>query len=164
MSLSSQLQQELPQLIGFQSSTPHVSRFVDPNGVELEIDFLHVDALSCSVAEIRLNVTSLQNADMQTLEDWANRLCGKITYLLENIGPLERDDQNKQMLIRSTPPSQLPHGAKYYEIILKAQNAGRFVLKRYESQKGTPGRVPVEMQLTHEVLLKLVDDLVATIP
>lgn len=165
MTLTQQLQQELRQLAGFQRPTAHVTRLSDPAaGLELEVSFLQVDALSCSVEEIQLFVHALQSADMQTLENWADALCRRITYLLENIGPLERDDQNQQVLIRSTPPSQSSTGTKYYEIILKSKTGGRFSLKRYEAVKGTPGRSPVPMQLTHEVLLKLVDDLVATIP
>lgn len=164
MSFSTQLQPILSKLVGFQSTAAQTTTLTDPSGVVMAIDFLLVDALSCSVEEIRLEVPSLNNADMQTLEDWANDLCGRITYLLENIGPLERDDQNGQILIRSSPPSQQATGTKYYEIMLKSRGGGRFILKRYESIAGTHGRAPVPMQMTHEVLLKLVDDLADTIP
>jgi hypothetical protein len=164
MSFSAQLQPILARLTGFQSTVAKTSTLTDPGGVVMAIDFLEVDSLSCSVEEIRLEVPSLNNADMQTLEDWANALCGRITYLLENIGPLERDDRSGEVLIRSTPPSKQATGARYYEIMLKSRGGGRFTLKRYESIAGQHGRSPVPMQMTHEVLLKLVDDLADTIP
>lgn len=164
MSLSAQLQIELQNLVGFQSATPHVTQFSDPSGFELEVAFLQVDSLSCAVDEIQLKLPSQSSVSLQALEDWATKLCSKITYLLEHIGPLELDAQNQEALIRSTPPSQQSTGTKYYEIILKSRNRGWFSLRRFESVKGLPGRTPVPMQLTHEVLLKLVDDLVATSP
>lgn len=164
MSLTQQLEQELQALVGFQGATPHVTRLADPGGLELEVSFLQVDAVGCSVEEIQLFVTTFQTLSMQQLEDWAKELCSRITYLLEHIGTLEIDDQNQQALIRSTPPAQLPTGTKYYEIILKSKSGGRFSLKRFSAVKGHPGRTPVPMQLTHEVLLKLVDDLVDSIP
>lgn len=164
MSLTQQLQIELQNLVGFQRATPHVTHLSDPAGIEIEISFLQVDSLSCSVEEIQLLIASQSNVDLKTLQAWATKLCSRITYLLEHIGPLELDAQNQQALIRSNPPTQQPTGTKYYEIILKSCNRGWFSLKRYEALKGIPGRTPVPMQLTHEVLLKLVDDLVATSP
>ena len=64
----------------------------------------------------------------------------------------------------STPPSQLPTGTQYFEIILSSKSSGTFSLKRYRSTKGQPGRDAVEITVTHEVLLKLTDDLIATLP
>ena len=106
---------------------------------------------------------SSQSAAFSALETWARNLSKRITYLLEQIGPLELDPAAGEVLIRSTPPDQLPDGAQYYEIIL-SQKGGTFLLNRFRSVKGTPGRSPVDIQVTHEVLHKLVDDLEDTIP
>ena len=122
-----------------------------------------VDSLSCAFRELTLEVPGLQTAPFTTLETWARNLSQRITYLLEQIGPLELDPNAGQVLIRSTPPDQLPDGTQYYEIML-SQNAGAFVLKRYKAIKGTPGRTQVDLQVTHEVLYKLVDDLEASAP
>jgi hypothetical protein len=78
------------------------------------------------------------------------------------IGPLEVDAAGHQVLIRSTPPDERPAGVKFYEIILTSHSSGNCTLRRYESEQGTIGRVPVDIQLTHEVLLKLVGDLLDT--
>ena len=74
------------------------------------------------------------------------------------------DPDAGEVLIRSTPPSQLASGTQYFEVILSSKASGAFSLKRYRSVKGQPGRDPVEITVTHEVLLKLTDDLIATIP
>ncbi len=162
MSLSHDLQQELTRHAG--TSTPTTVTVSDPSGLSLQVEFTGIDSMSCSFSEIRLFVPSLQNAAFDALKKWAEQLSQRITYLLENIGPLEFDPDAGEVLIRSTPPSQLPSGAQYFEIILSSQSSGTFSLKRYRSVKGQPGRDPVEITLTHEVLIKLTDDLIDTIP
>jgi hypothetical protein len=87
-----------------------------------------------------------------------------VTYLLENIGPLELDVASGQVLIRSTAPAQQSGTATFYEILLSSSGSGQFALRRYRSQKGAGGREQVDLQVTHEVLRKLVVDLVETIP
>lgn len=162
MSLSQDLQQELTLLIG--TSSPTTVTVSDASGLSLQVDFTAVDSMSCSFEEIRLFVPQLQNAAFDALKKWAAELSKRITYLLENIGPLEFDPDAGEVLIRSTPPSQLANGTQYFEIILSSQSSGTFSLKRYRSVKGQPGRDPVEITVTHEVLLKLTDDLIDTIP
>lgn len=107
----------------------------------------------------------LGTATLDTLKKWANRLCQRVTYLLENLGPLEFDAHENQVLIRSTPPDNSAAGTtKYYEVMLSSHGAGRFSLRRFRNDSAGSGRVPVPLQLTHEQLSKLVNDLVATIP
>ncbi|QDU38504.1 hypothetical protein Mal4_28320 [Maioricimonas rarisocia] len=162
MSLRNDLEQELKRLIGTHSPTSVTVS--DAGGLQLRIDFTAVDSMSCSFDQIELFVPSLQNAAFDALKKWAENLSQRIKYLLENIGPLEYDPSGGQVLIRSTPPDQLPDGTQYYEIVLSSQSGGNFSLRRYQSVKGQPGRNPVEITVTHEVLLKLADDLVDTVP
>jgi hypothetical protein len=110
-------------------------------------------------------VTALGAATLDTLKKWASDLCRRVTYLLENLGPLEYDAHGNQVLIRSTQVDKSAAGAaKYYEVMLSAHGAGRFSLRRFRNDNSGGGRVPVPLQLTHEQLSKLVNDLVATIP
>ena len=134
----------------------------DSDGLELSIDFTAVDSMSCAFRELRLNVPRLENCELSTIKQWAENLSERITYLLENIGPLEFDPNLNQALIRSTPPQKSNNSIKFYEILLKAVGSGTFSLSRYESK--SQGREQVDMQTTHEQLLKLTDDLVATTP
>lgn len=162
MGLRREVDREMQALLG--APMPATVQAANGNGLQLRIEFNQVDVLGCAVSELALFVPSLQNAAFDVLKQWATDLSQKITYLLENIGPLEFDPQAGQVLIRSSPPDQLANGAQYYEIVLSSNGTGTFILRRYRSTKGQPGRDPVDMHLTHEVILKLVDDLVATIP
>lgn len=162
MSLSADLQQEITALIG--TSSPTTVTVADPTGLTLTVEFTAVDSMSCSFSGITLFVPSLQQAAFDVLKQWAQALSQRITYLLENIGPLEFDPDAGEVLIRSTPPSQLPSGAQYFEIILSSHTSGSFSLRRYAAVKGQPGRQAVDITVTHEVLIKLTDDLLATIP
>ena len=155
--IASQLSGELQRLAG--TCTPTTVAIADPRVAELFVDFSVVDRLSCSFSDLRLNVPSLQSAHIDDLERWGNDLCGRITYLLENIRPLEVDKAGSQLLIRSTPPDEQRESTKFYEIVLKSHAFGSFSLRRYASDLGKFGRVPVDIQLTHEVMLKLVSDL-----
>lgn len=161
MSLRQQLAAELQRLVGARASTTVT---VSDAGIQMQVEFTAVDSMSCSFAQIQLFVPSLQQAAFDKLKAWADSLAQRITYLLEHIGPLEYDPAAGQVLIRSAPPDKLPDGTQYYEIQLSSSAGGNFALRRYRSTKGQPGRDQVDITVTHEVLLKLADDLVSTLP
>ena len=165
MSLSLDLASALTPLIG-QTFVPAKSVTVsDGSGVTLSVDLLSVESLGVSCEELRLDVPSLGASTLDVLKKWGDGLCKRITYLLENLGPLEYDAHGNQVLIRSTPPDKAAVGTtKYYEIQLSSHGAGRFSLRRYRNDASNPGRVPVPIQVTHEQLAKLVNDLTATVP
>jgi hypothetical protein len=161
---------ELQKLSGLSVSTPQTTTLTtaDPRNaadtMDVQLDFLEVDRLSCALRELRLNVPSLNQAPPALLQDWAEALCKRITYLLENMAPVEFEPVSGQVLIRSTTPTQQPNRRLFYEVLLHANAGGSFSLKRYESIQGQPGRTAVDLKLTHEVLARLVRDLVETIP
>ncbi len=164
------LTDELQKLSGLSAMTPHTTKLAtkDPRNpaetMEVQLDFIEVDRLSCAVRELRLHIPSMNNASQDLLREWAEALCGRITYLLENLGPLEFEPDAGKVLIRSTAPSNQPDKRLFYEVLLHSGAGGSFSLKRYESVKGQTGRTPVDLQMTHEVLTRLVRDLVETIP
>lgn len=164
MSLSQALSQELPRLVGLNSTQPTTVTLPATNGVEMAVDFTIVDSLSCAFRELRMDVPRLAGASFSVLKQWADALSQKITYLLENIGPLEFDPTTQQVLIRSKSPDVRTGGAKYYEVLLQCQSAGRFYLRRFHSDPAQCGRDQVDLAMTHETLMKLVDDLLATVP
>lgn len=168
--LTPDLTLELQKLSGLSVSTPQSSTLTtaDPRNpsdtMEVRLDFLEVDRMSCALQELRLNVPSMSGATPVLLKQWADALCQRITYLLENMGPLEFEPDAGQVLIRSVTPSQTTGKRLFYEVMLHSNSGGSFSLKRYESIKGQPGRTVVRLHLTHEVLSRLIDDLLETIP
>ena len=164
MSLKTALSAELQKLVGFSAPVPRPVLATAPGNIDLAIDLIAVDTMSCSFREIRLRVPSLAAAEVGVLGEWAERFCKRITYLLENIGPIEVDPQQDRVLVRSTPPDKQDDETLFYEILLQSHANGNFSLRRYRTTKSDAGRAQVDMQTTQEVLLKLVDDLVDTIP
>jgi len=164
MSLRNQLELQLRNLQAASAAMPTRVQVTDPSGIELRLELSQLDSMSCGFLELALFLPQLQNSTFQTLKQWGQDLSQRVSYLLENIGIQELDSGNGQILIRSTPPQGSPAGTQYYEVLLSSTGNGTFVLRRFRSISGQPGRVPVEMQVTYEVLFKLVDDLIATSP
>lgn len=164
MGLRQSLELEMETLQKAGGPYPARLRASNRAGVQLTALVTALDSLGCAVSEIEVFVPQLQSATFDVLKHWAQRLSRQLTYLLEQLAPLEFDENAGQVLIRSTRPDQLPDGTQYYEIILSQHGAGNFLFRRYMATKGQPGRSPVDMILTRQVILKLVDDLEATIP
>jgi len=164
MKFSQQIEQQLLSLTGMTPGSVQTLSLSNSAQIRVELDLTSVDSMSCSLKELRIFVPSLQSADATLLKSWADAFSQRVTYLLEDLGALEIDDNQAQVLIRSTPPDTSGSATQYYEIQLQSQANGNFSLCRYLVQQGQSGRSQVEMQLTHEVLKKLTDDLVDTIP
>lgn len=164
MDLVTLLNDELKQLAGFAGPPPKRVSLTDDQGMQLTIDFMAVDTLGCSFRELILHVPQLVGRELKILKQWADDLSRRVTYLLENIGPVEIDKLGDKILIRSTPPGRSRTTAKFYEVLLSARSNGTFSLKRFAFEPGQPGRDAVDIQLTHEVLNKLISDLLDTVP
>jgi len=162
MLLQEQIIQSLAGLKGLSSDVAKTVGWAAGGGRTVEIDFTAVDSLGCAFRELRLSADELKNVRFETLKTWAEDLCKKVTYLLEQIGPLERDAEVETVLIRSTPPTRLPDQTTFYEILVKAP--GTLNLRRYTRAAHHFDRQPCDIQVTHEVLVKLVNDLVVAIP
>lgn len=162
MLLHEQITQSLAGLKGLASDVPKTVAWVAGGGLTVEIDFTAVDSLGCVFRELRLSADELKSVPFDTLKAWADDMCRKVTYLLENIVPLELDAEAQMILIRSNPPTRLPAQTAFYEMLIQAP--GSLNLRRYTRAADHSDRQPCDIHLTHEVLVKLVDDIVAAIP
>ncbi len=133
-------------------------RWEDDTGVSVEVDLLACEQYGCSFRELRLGLPAWQGASAATMAKWASELTRRVTYLLENVGPIEQDADGARVLIRSTPPDRTPERIDYYEFRLSAP--GELAWNRFRAIPGQPGREQLEIQVTLEVLRKLVDDVV----
>lgn len=114
-----------------------------------------VDRLACAFEELRLESPALANKSMDELKVLSNRLCQRLSYLLEPIALIETDADTCTTQLRSSPPSKEDDQTYYYEILVR--RGGSIALMRYEKQPGVP-RVVVPASVTHEVLGRLASD------
>lgn len=164
MSCGRQLTNEVRKLAGHTGPTVKTVAVAGPNGIDLAVDVTAADSMSCSCRELRMRVPALSGAGADVLKKWAQDLCARVTYLLEQLGPLEIDAAGKQALIRSKAPDKRDNSTTFYEVLLQSQGAGLFTLRRYRRDTPCASREHVDLRTTHELLEKLADDLVATIP
>ncbi len=162
MLLHQQITQSLAELKGLAAEVPRTAHWAADRGTLIEIDFTAVDSLGCAFRELRLTTSELKNLPFETLRDWADEICRRATYLLEQIVPLERDVGGESVLIRSAEPTREPDQRAYYEILVAAP--GTLNLRRYACAASNDPRRPCDIQLTQQTLVKLVGDIVAAIP
>ncbi len=164
MTCGRQLANEVRKLAGYSAATAKTVAVSGPAGVDVAVDVATADSMSCSCREIRMRVPALNGAGADVLKKWAEDLCARVTYLMEQLGPLEIDVEGRQVLVRSKSPDKRDDATTFYEILLQSQGAGIFTLRRYRRAVGSAPREHVDLRMTLELLEKLIDDLVATIP
>ncbi len=143
--------QELSALVG--QTNQQICVIDGPRTVKCQV--LQCDPLGAAISNLALETGELVSADIAKLETASKSLCGRVTYLLEPISPIEIDATGCVVQMRSNPPQKDDNGLKYYELTLR--QGGSVSLTRYEKQPGN-SRLPVPATLTHEVLGRLVED------
>jgi hypothetical protein len=162
MLLQEQIASSLEGLRGLASDVPKTVGWAAGGGPTVEIDFTAVDLVGCAFRELRITAEELKDTPVERLKAWADEVCRKVTYLLEHLGRLEVDGEAQAVLIRSTPPAKNPVQTSFYEVLLQAP--GTLCLRRYTRANDDSARQPCDIRITHEVLVKLVGDLVDSIP
>ncbi|TWU21247.1 hypothetical protein [Bythopirellula polymerisocia] len=151
MKLRDDFVQELKSLVGQTNHQVSVS-----DGLRtIRCKVLQCDPLGAAISDLVLETGELATADIAKLETASKSLCGRVTYLLEPISPIEIDSTGCVVQMRSNPPHKDDNGLKYYELTLR--QGGSVSLTRYEKQPAN-SRLPVPATLTHEVLSRLVED------
>ena len=139
----------------------HEKLAVEQSGVRLEIDLEAADEFSCCFDELRLHARSMEDADTAALKDWAGRIGRTITYLLEQVQPLEVDADHGKVLLRSAPPDKRAAHTTYYELVVDRD--GWLSLQRFRTGPEMLRRARVSCTCTREQVDKLVDDLAGSI-
>lgn len=133
---------------------------LDEADSRLTCDLVGSDRLACEVKGLSLATDALAGASMEKLKEVAEQLSGRLTYLLEAVGPVEFDADRCTVQMRSKPPQRDEDSAAYYELLV--ERGGQLSLCRYRKAPGQP-REAVPAVFTQEVLLRLVDDFVAVL-
>lgn len=111
------------------------------------------DSMAGSFNGIEYRSATMDTLAKSELSRFAEVLAARLTYLLEPISTIETDPEFVQM--RSDPPSTEGDRTRcYFELIAQK---GSLCLVRYRKANGQPRKI-VTMQLTHEVLSRLLVD------
>ena len=122
---------------------------------KLVCEITRLDTLAVAFDSLRLATSELAAVALDDIERLSTELSQRLTYLMEPITPIERDQEQCVVQMRSNPPQQDDDGRKYYELV--ARRGGELALLRYQKQDGSPRRA-VAAVLSREALLRLVDD------
>ena len=126
-------------------------------------DVTAAEKMSCSLSHLRLQLRQPAQLTADQLKAWGERIASRVRYLLEAIETVELDAPQGRLLLRSTPPEKKSNGAVlYYELLL--ETSGQLRLGRYRFNVADRSRTPEPLHCTHELLEKLIDDLIASAP
>lgn len=158
MSVKQQLLQSLQQFAAA-GSGPFQLDESTPAG-RLTATMHTVDRLACAFDALQFESSKLANKSLDELKELSNRLCAKLSYLLEPIALIETDVDTCTTQLRSNPPLKEDDQTFYYEILVR--RGGTVTFCRYQKQPGNV-RQTVPATLTHEVLARLAEDIVAAV-
>lgn len=128
---------------------------------QFQIKFKDIDKYGIVVDYISIRKgTPILDVEMinKRLEQQAEQVQKKITYLLEDFRLIEIDKMNKRAQLRSYPPHKKEDSKFYYEIVLDEGVRAHF--QRYEYSTSRRRFEKITSQLTLETFERLIDDLV----
>jgi hypothetical protein len=133
---------------------------VDDGAHHLECHLLALEPLACAFTNLTLRCQNLSGRSSDQLQQVAENLSKRLTYLLEPISPIETDAEGCTVQMRSNPPQKDADRTSYYELLVS--RAGTLSLCRW-TREAKEQRQPVPAQVTREVLLRLADDFAAVV-
>ena len=125
-------------------------------GQRVQAELVALDSLACAFQLLGVEIDALAQAPIDELKRAAERLAGRLTYLLEPITAVEVDSEQCAIQMRSNPPQKDDNLTTYYELVVK--RGGLISLCRFQKQPGEVRHI-VPAQVTREVFLRLVDDM-----
>jgi len=139
----------------------------DCQTTEFEVEGLRVRLELCGQGQIGCSLTRLTAWPMRSplwvLRRVGEEVVARVTCLLEPLELVEVAPRLGLMQIRSARPWKRNGHVEYYELLAALQVDGHMglSLSRYRVEKGARGRTAVPINLTWEMLERLLDDLAA---
>jgi hypothetical protein len=131
----------------------------DPEGWTVSLTADHNGVVGTLTWELKLtrNEAAPENLSVKT---WADTIAARSSGLMERIHVLEVDASRNEAILRSDTPSQKGDVVAYYEIQLFGTETA--LVRRFQANRklGTK-REQVAFPVTHESLMKLVEDVTA---
>lgn len=116
--------------------------------------------LACKFEELVVESRSLADATPDRLRHISETLASRLTYLMEPVGPVEMDEAECSVQMRSVPPRREEDGIAYFELLVR--RGGSLTLTRFQKSASLP-RQPLAAAVTREVLVRLVQDMLQAI-
>ncbi len=134
---------------------------VEEAGQHLALDVEQSTPVGISCRNLEFAAPERAPWSLDDLKAWGQRLSARLTYLMEPLSVHEADVEAVEVRLRSQIPTPRDGRRSYYEITL--DRAGTLRLARYHFDEAERLRKPASIQLTREVLLRLADDLAASV-
>jgi hypothetical protein len=122
----------------------------------VEVTLGQLDTLGCQLWDFRVTRQSDETVN-RPLKEWALKVAGCVTGLLEPLQVLEVDADKGLAILRSKQPAKKDGKLFYYELILHSD--GMAELHRYQGAFAEGKREQVGFVITREAMAKLALDL-----
>ena len=159
MNLAEALQEKLAN---WQSSGEgrHVTDLRLPEyGWTVQVTAERVDSVGCVLRRLDVRRDAPLPDNAAELESHARTVAKRVTGLLEALRVVETDRTRNIAMLRSDVPSATGDAALYYEVVMTGRN--HVSVQRFQASKLSPAKKEaIAFALTHEVIAKLVNDLV----
>ncbi|NOX36942.1 MAG: hypothetical protein GXO78_05335 [Calditrichaeota bacterium] len=127
-------------------------KFKDIDKYGIVVDYISIQKLSPILDVDEIN---------RRLEQQADAIQKRITYLLEDFKLIEIDRMSKRAQLRSYPPYKKENSKYFYEIVL--DEGVKIHFQRYQYSMDEKRYEKITSQLTLEIFARLIDDLVEII-
>jgi hypothetical protein len=134
----------------------------EADGLKLTISLAALGHVGLAFRRIEFSQVDPVDLSPQALRAWGNRLSARLTYLMEPLVVLEVDAEAGKATLRSQNPTSKGDRRSFFEVQLYRE--GGLHLHRVAFDETTRVRKVVDSQMTLEVLERLTDDLVASLP
>jgi hypothetical protein len=128
----------------------------------LALNLTALDTVGVAFESLEFATGSRPEWSSDALRDWGTRLAGRVTYLMEPLKVVEVDAAGGEVDLRSQNPTTRNEHRTYYQVRLFKQ--GRLLMERRGFDEASRRPRTVTCQLTREVLERLADDIVASLP
>lgn len=128
----------------------------------LELELTAAGPVGLAFDRLAFSAAARPELSTEALRGWAERLASRLTYLMEPLIVLEVDAVAGEAELRSKSPTDREGMKAFYEVRLGRDSTLRMGRVVYDEARRR--RRPGACQLTVEVLARLTDDLVASLP
>ncbi len=135
---------------------------VEEGAHRLTLHITAIDTVGLAFDSLEFVATDRTDWTPDSLRSWGDRLAARVTYLMEPFKILEVDAEGGEVCLRSQSPTARNQKRSYYEIRLG--KSGTLRMERRTFDEAARVRDRSTCQLTREVLERLADDIVASLP